>query len=111
MRKFPLSAGPAAIWGYFTLPAYPGRKRRFPRKVPFHTASSAICWARIPVLVFGATRFDAAAEGVEFSDAAIYEEMALAYGERGAFRKILQGESSYSLDAFNYWKRSEKIEY
>ncbi|HPJ25132.1 MAG TPA: nucleoside deaminase [Synergistaceae bacterium] len=72
---------------------------------------AAICWARIPVLVFGATRFDAAAEGVEFSDAAIYEEMALAYGERGAFRKILQGESSYSLDAFNYWKRSEKIEY
>ncbi len=72
---------------------------------------AAICWARIPVLVFGATRFDAAAKGVDFSDAAIYEELALAYEDRRAFRKILQGSSPYSLDAFNYWKRSQKIEY
>ena len=72
---------------------------------------AAICWARIPVLVFGATRFDAAAEGVDFSDAAIYEELALAYEDRGTFRKILQGSSPYSLDAFNYWKRSHKVEY
>ncbi len=72
---------------------------------------AAICWARIPVLVFGATRFDAAAEGVDFSDAAIYEELALAYEDRRSFREIRQGSSPYSLDAFNYWKRSEKIEY
>ncbi len=72
---------------------------------------AAICWARIPALVFGATRFDAAAKGVDFSDAAIYEELSRAYGEREEFRRIRQGESPYSLDAFNYWKRSEKIEY
>jgi len=36
---------------------------------------AAICWANIPMLLFAATRFDAATQGVDFSDEAIYEEL------------------------------------
>jgi|ETNmetMinimDraft_26_1059896.scaffolds.fasta_scaffold03413_2 tRNA(Arg) A34 adenosine deaminase TadA len=70
---------------------------------------SAICWAGIPVVVFAATRYDAAAQGVDFGDETIYDELALPYNERQ--RKIRQASSPNSLDAFNYWKRSKKINY
>lgn len=69
----------------------------------------AIRWARLKGLFFAATRFDAAVEGVGFSDQALYEEFAKPYSERGM--KIRQCEIGNSLDAFNLWKRSEKIEY
>lgn len=70
---------------------------------------SAICWANIPILLFAATRFDAAAPGVDFSDEALYEELSLPYPERN--RDIYQCTTANSLDAFNLWKRSSKIPY
>jgi guanine deaminase len=70
---------------------------------------SAICWAKLPMLLFAATRFDAAVQGVYFSDEAIYEELSQPYHER--LRRIYQCTVDNSLDAFNLWKRSEKIPY
>lgn len=70
---------------------------------------AAIAWARIPVVVFAATRYDAAAQGVDFGDAAIYGELQTPYKSRE--RKVRQSTSPNSLDAFNYWKRSKKVEY
>ena len=70
---------------------------------------SAICWANIPLLLFAATRFDAAVQGVNFSDEAIYEELAKSYSERN--RKVYQCTVGNSLDAFNLWKRSETTHY
>lgn len=70
---------------------------------------SAICWANIPVLLFAATRFDAAAEGVNFSDEEIYDELAKPYPKRKT--KVYQCTTDNSLDAFNLWKRSNKICY
>lgn len=70
---------------------------------------AAICWARIPSVVFAATRYDAAAQGVDFGDAAIYDELAKPYKDRK--RMVRQSSSPNSLDAFNYWKRSKKIGY
>ncbi|HQF54198.1 MAG TPA: nucleoside deaminase [Fibrobacteria bacterium] len=70
---------------------------------------AAIRWARIGTIRFAATRFDAAAPGVEFSDDPLYREMALAYAERPL--EIRQCVIGNSLDAFNLWKRSDKIAY
>lgn len=70
---------------------------------------AAICWANLPMLFFAATRFDAAVEGVDFSDEAIYQEMAKPYSERKI--KVYQCAAGNSLDAFNLWKRSEKTPY
>ncbi|HBF33186.1 TPA: nucleoside deaminase [Candidatus Sumerlaeota bacterium] len=70
---------------------------------------SAICWANLPMLLFGATRFDAAVQGVNFSDEAIYEELEKPYSERNM--KVYQCTVDNSLDAFNLWKRSEKTPY
>ena len=70
---------------------------------------AAICWARIPVVVFAATRYDAAVQGVDFGDAAIYVEFEKLYKDRD--RTVRQSSCPNSLDAFNYWKRSKKIEY
>ena len=71
---------------------------------------AAICWARIPVLYFAATRFDAAQQGVDFSDEEIYRDIARPYKDRQMV-KVYQCTCPNSLDAFNYWKRSKKIEY
>jgi guanine deaminase len=71
---------------------------------------SAIYWARIPKLVFAATRYDAAVQGVNFSDEALYLELAQPYHERKGV-KALQASVPNSLDAFNLWKRSKKIQY
>jgi len=70
---------------------------------------SAICWANIPMLLFAATRFDAAAQGVNFSDEAIYEEFSKPYSSRDI--QVYQCTVDNSLDAFNLWKRSEKTPY
>jgi guanine deaminase len=70
---------------------------------------SAICWSGIPTLLFAATRFDAAVQGVDFSDEAIYEELAKPYSARAM--KVCQCTTGNSLDAFNLWKRSEKTPY
>ncbi len=71
---------------------------------------AAIYWARIPKLVFAATRYDAAVQGVEFSDEALYLELAQPYRERKGV-KSLQASVENSLDAFNVWKRSKKTPY
>lgn len=70
---------------------------------------SAICWANIHTLLFAATRYDAAAQGVDFSDEEIYAELAVPYSDRKM--KVCQCATPNSLDAFNTWKRSEKIPY
>lgn len=70
---------------------------------------SAICWANIPILLFAATRFDAAVQGVNFSDEEIYEELATAYPSRKT--KVYQCTTDNSLDAFNLWKRSNNTAY
>jgi tRNA(Arg) A34 adenosine deaminase TadA len=70
---------------------------------------AAIAWARLGTLVFAATRHDAAAPGVDFSDAAIYAELAKPYHQRSI--KTYQATTDISLDAFNLWKRSPKTPY
>lgn len=70
---------------------------------------SAICWANIPILLFAATRYDAAVDGVDFSDEDIYDELERAYPDRKT--KVYQCTTSNSLDAFNLWKNTEKKEY
>lgn len=73
---------------------------------------SATRWARINHIYFAATVYDAAAQGVRFSDEPIYSELSLDYAER---RKLgvhcYQCTTSNSLDAFNYFKRSNSIKY
>ena len=71
---------------------------------------SAICWARIPVLIFAATRYDAAQQGVNFSDEAIYDELSRPYSQR-SMMKVYQSTTDNSLDAFNHWKRSKQTNY
>lgn len=70
---------------------------------------SAICWANISSLYFAATRYDAAVQGVNFSDEDIYNELNKPYSIRQM--KIYQCTTDNSLDAFNRWKRMEKIPY
>ncbi len=66
---------------------------------------AAISWANIPVVVFCATKYDAAVQGVNFSDEKLYHEMELPYKDR-TDREIFQSTTNTSLDAFNFWKRS-----
>lgn len=67
---------------------------------------AATRWARINNIHFAATVYDAAAQGVNFSDEPIYAELSLNYVDR---RKM--GANCYqctldnSLDAFNHYKR------
>ena len=70
---------------------------------------SAICWAKIKTLYFAATRFDAAVDGVNFSDEEIYIELGKPYSNRDM--NVYQCAVEKSLDAFNLWKEIEKIEY
>jgi len=70
---------------------------------------SAIFWARIPVVWFAATRFDADQPGLDFSDADLYRELAKPYPDRQT--RVYQCEVHNSLDAFNLWKRTSKINY
>lgn len=70
---------------------------------------SAIFWARIPVLYFAATRFDAAQQGVDFSDEELYIDICKPYRNRKI--KCYQCTTANSLDTFNLWKRTEHIKY
>jgi len=70
---------------------------------------AAIRWAKLRALCFAATRHDAAVPGVEFSDLALYDELATPYARRGF--KVLQCATGNSLEAFELWKRSEKTVY
>ncbi|MCH7517628.1 MAG: nucleoside deaminase [Candidatus Dadabacteria bacterium] len=71
---------------------------------------SAIFWARIATLYFAATKYDAAVQGVNFSDEEIYAELARPYKDR-LDTKVYQCTTPISLDAFNLWKRSKKTQY
>lgn len=77
---------------------------------PCPMCMSAIYWARIPVLVFAATRYDAAQQGVGFSDEAIYRELARPYNQRQDI-KVYQSTTDNSLGAFNTWKRTDHTNY
>lgn len=70
---------------------------------------AAICWANIPTLYFAATRFDAAVQGVNFSDEEIYDEFNQPYCLRKV--KVYQSTTANSLDAFNLWKVTPKTPY
>jgi len=70
---------------------------------------ASICWARIPTLVFAATRFDAAEPGVGFSDLELYEQLDRSYAEHSMI--VRQSSCPNSLDAFNLWKRSDVTSY
>lgn len=73
---------------------------------------AAIRWARINTIVFAATRFDAAEPGVDFSDLQLYRELATDLKDRNyTGLRVFQATTSNSLDAFNLWKNSDKIEY
>jgi tRNA(Arg) A34 adenosine deaminase TadA len=71
---------------------------------------SAIYWAGIKNLIFAATRYDAAVKGVNFDDKMIYEELALPYVKR-KYMHVVHANSDNSLDAFNYYKRSDVARY
>lgn len=69
-------------------------------------------WARIDNIYFGCTVYDAAVQGVCFSDEPIYAEMMVNYADR---RKMgvncYQCEVDNSLSAFNHYKRSKAGKY
>lgn len=73
---------------------------------------SATRWARIDNIYFAATVYDAAAQGVNFSDEPQYAEMSMNYFDR---RKMgvncWQCTTDNSLDAFNHYKRSNAGKY
>ncbi len=71
---------------------------------------AAIFWARIPTIYFAATKYDAAAQGVNFSDMEMYADLKKSYANR-KHTKVYQCTTPHSLDAFNYWKRSKKTQY
>ena len=69
---------------------------------PCHMCFSAISWANLATMYFSATRYDAAVQGVNFSDEEIYNELSLPYYERKM--KVHQCSTPNSLTAFNKWK-------
>lgn len=69
-------------------------------------------WARIDNIFFAATVYDAAVQGVKFSDEPIYAELALNYADRKQLGvSCYQCTTDNSLDAFNYFKRSNATKY
>jgi tRNA(Arg) A34 adenosine deaminase TadA len=69
-------------------------------------------WARIDNIFFAATVYDAAVQGVKFSDEPIYAELALNYADRKQLGvSCYQCTTHNSLDAFNYFKRSNATKY
>lgn len=76
---------------------------------PCPMCMSAIYWAKIPVVVFAATRYDASQQGLGFQDEELFIELQKAYKDRKI--RIYQASCPNSLDAFNLWKRVDKIHY
>lgn len=70
---------------------------------------SAIMWARIPILVFSATRSDAAQPGIEFLDEKIYDELTKEYEERSV--RVFQAVNAKAVEPFELWKKSDNILY
>lgn len=70
---------------------------------------SAISWARIPVLVFSATRFEASQESVGFLDDEIYEELGKDYRSRKI--RVYQALCPGTLDAFELWRKGDSARY
>ncbi|MBN1117132.1 MAG: nucleoside deaminase [Bacteroidales bacterium] len=70
---------------------------------------SAIYWARIAVLYFAATRFDASSPGIDFSDKAIYEDLTKPYRDRKLIVKKCNSQN-YN-EAFILWQKTGHIEY
>jgi tRNA(Arg) A34 adenosine deaminase TadA len=63
---------------------------------------SAIAWARIPALVFSASRFDASRGGVGFQDEELHADLMKDYPDRKI--RVHQAPSSRALEAFELWK-------
>lgn len=70
---------------------------------------SAIFWARIPSIFFSATKYDAQAPGVNFSDAEIYEELNLPYYKRKT--KVYHCKCEQATASFKLWKKTDKTTY
>lgn len=70
---------------------------------------SAICWAGIEMLLFAATRYDASADGVGFSDEEIYKELENPYSKRKM--KVYRCCADNLLEPFEEWKKADKIMY
>lgn len=70
---------------------------------------AAIRWAHLRALYFAATRFDASAPGVDFSDEEIYEDLVTPYSARRLV--VRQCTTANSLGAFNLWKRTPHARY
>lgn len=71
---------------------------------------SAIYWSGIKNVAFAATRFDAAVKGDSFDDKMIYDEFARPYAKR-KHMQVVHSNIGNSLDAFNYYKRSNVARY
>jgi guanine deaminase len=69
----------------------------------------AASWARIPVLFFGATRYDAAGNMINFADADIYEELIKPYAARKI--KSFRCTGHKTTEAFELWKNYPGIHY
>lgn len=73
---------------------------------------AATRWSRIKQIYFAATIYDAAAQGVGFSDEPIYAELANNYADRQKMDVYCyQCTTPNSLDAFNHYKRSGVVKY
>jgi guanine deaminase len=70
---------------------------------------AAIRWARIPVLVFSATRHEASHPDVGFSDEEVYEDLSKSYPDRCI--RVHQAVCFNSLRAFEAWKKSGNPRY
>ena len=70
---------------------------------------SAMLWARIPVLVFSATRYEASQPDVGFSDSGIHEELGREYTDRSI--RVRQSICPCALEPFEDWKRSSNPRY
>jgi len=73
---------------------------------------AATRWSRINKIYFAATIYDAANQGVSFSDEPIYAELANHYIDRQKMGVwCYQCTTDNSLDAFNHYKRSGMVKY
>jgi tRNA(Arg) A34 adenosine deaminase TadA len=79
---------------------------------PCSMCYTGIRWARINWIYFAATIYDAAAQGVRFSDEPIFNELSNNYADRADLgANVFQCEVDNSLDSFNHYKRTGAIKY
>jgi guanine deaminase len=79
---------------------------------PCSMCYTGIRWARINWVYFAATIYDAAAQGVRFSDEPIFNELSNNYADRAELgANVFQCEVDNSLDSFNHYKRTGAIKY